>query len=374
MLGYSPMQRLVFDPFVIHSVVGGKSALDIPRLNITNFEEAENFIKGYGFDLSDHDEVERLWYFHRRALVLIEEKLGFEKSEIPEILRDPKALVDLRNLLIWASEKKPAEPQLQKWACAILRVMHVFVHSENDLFSTFSEEIQKQILTPFQNCIFNDGTTGTTYLKGAGAGTRLEAYPLPLVGFEVKPFKTSTSTVIKLLAKPNALAMSVFDKLGLRFVTRSMFDTFRVIRFLVEENLISFPHIMPEQSSNNLYPVDLFLKVSERIAKTALNLTPEQITGLFEKALIENSAEPTGQDGLFRKDNQFSGADYRFIKFISRKFIKVKTPGGTFSFFYPFEIQIMDQASHEKILSGPSEHQAYKDRQINAARKRILAE
>lgn len=364
------MQRLVFDPFVIHSVVGGKSALDIPRLNITNFEEAENFIRGYGFDLSDQIDVERLWYFHRRALVLIEEKLHFDKAEIPIILRDPKALVDLRHLLVWASEKKPAEPQLQKWACAILRVMHVFVHSENDLFSTFSEEIQKQILTPFQDRIFNEGTTGTTFLKGTGVGANLEAYPLPLVGFEVKPFKTSTSTVIKLLAKPDALAMSVFDKLGLRFVTRSMFDTFRVIRFLVEENLISFPHIMPEQSSNNLYPVDLFLKVSERIAKTALNLTPEQITGLFEKALAENSTD----EGFFRKDNKFSGADYRFIKFISRKLIKVKTPGGTFSFFYPFEIQIMDLASHEKILSGPSEHQAYKDRQINAARKRILAE
>jgi uncharacterized protein (TIGR04562 family) len=364
------MQRLVFDPFVINSVVGGKSALDIPRLNINNDQEAINFIQGYGFDLSKEAEHERLWYFHRRALVLIEEKLGFDIAEIPETLRDRKSLGDLKNLLLWASEKNPKSPELQRWSCAILRVMHVFVHAENDLFSTFSEEIQKQILTPFQNCIYHEGSTGTTFLRGSGDSGKLDPYPLPVEGFEVKPFKTSTSTVIKLLAKPDALAMSVFDKVGFRFITRTMFDTFRVIRFLVEQNLISFPHIMPDQSSNNLYPVDLFLKVSERIANTALNLNPEQISGLFEKALRENP----DHEGFFRKDNSFSGLDYRFIKFISRKLIHVKTAGGTFSFFYPFEVQILDVASHKKILSGPSEHQAYKERQVSAARKRILAE
>jgi uncharacterized protein (TIGR04562 family) len=364
------MQRLVFDPFVISSVVGGESALDIPRLNITNEQEAENFIRGYGFDLSNEAEHERLWYFHRRALVLIEERLGFEKHEIPEILHDRKSLGDLKNLLLWASEKSPDSPSLQKWSCAILRVMHVFVHAENDLFATFSEEIQKQILTPFQNCIYNEGSTGTTFLRGNSDTGKMDPYPLPVEAFEVKPFKTSASTVIKLLAKHDALAMRVFDKVGLRFVTRTMFDTFRVIRFLVEQNLISFPHIMPDQSSNNLYPVDLFLKVSDRIANTALNLNPEQITGLFEKALRENP----DHEGFFRKDNSFSGQDYRFIKFIARKLIQVNTPSGTFNFFYPYEVQILDIASYKKILSGPSEHQAYKERQVSAARKRILAE
>lgn len=365
------MQRFNFDPFVLNSVVGGKSALDIPRLNINTEEEANNFIAGYGFDLSEVAQVERLWYFHRRAMVLIEEKLGFQASEIPEILRERKSLQDLKRLLLWASEKHPKEPLLQRWSCAILRVMHVFVHSENDLFSTFSEEIQKQILSPFQACVFHEGTEGVTFLRPVDdKGADNPSKSIALKGFEVKPFKTSTSTVIKLLAKPDALAMSVFDKLGLRFITESMFDTFRVIRFLVEENLISFPHIMPDQSSNNLFPVDLFLSTAASISLKAKNLTPEQISGLFEKALMENS----DHDGFFRKDNSFSGVDYKFIKFISRKLIKVKTPGGTFSFFYPFEVQIMDQTSHDKILSGPAEHQAYKERQRLAARKRIYPE
>ncbi len=32
----------------------------------------------------------------------------------------------------------------------------------------------------------------------------------------------------------------------------------------------------------------------------------------------------------------------------------------------------MDQSAHQKILSGPSEHQAYKERQRTAARKRLF--
>lgn len=368
------MHRFQFDPFVLNSVVGGKSTLDMPRLNIQTLEQAQMFIKGYGFDLHSEADLERLWYFHRRSLVLIEEKLGFNIQDIPEVLRDRKSLTELPQLLVMASDRseEPERVHLQRWACAILRAMHVFVHAENDLFSTFSEEIQKQILTPFQDCIFHEGTSGVTYLKPPGEITDLspEMEPLSLQGFEVKPFKTSTSTVIKLLAKPTALAMNVFDKLGFRFVTNSMFDTFRVVRFLVEQNLISFPHIIPDQSSNTLYPVELFLKASRELIELGPNMTDSQIAGFFEKKIRDN---PDHQ-GFFKKDNHFSGDNYRFIKFISRKLIKVKSAAGDFSFFYPFEVQIIDKKSYESILSGPSEHQAYKERQRMAARERIFPE
>lgn len=357
------MQRFNFDPYILNSVVGGRSALDIPRLSIQTETEAFKFISGYGFDLNQPAEVEKLWYFHRRSLVLLEEKLGFSKEEIPEILRDRKQLQDIKKLLLYASSSAIEDRELQRWACAILRAIHVFVHSENDLFSSFSEEIQKQILTPFQDRIYHDGTTGTTFLKSID-----ESASIPVVGFEVKPFKTSTSTVIKLLAKPDALAMSVYDKLGFRFISHSLFDSFRIIRFLVEENLISFPHVIPEQSSNNLYPVDFFVKTCEQISSQYQELSPDEVTVKLEQFLHENQE----LEGLFRKENNYSGDDYRFIKFISRKLIKINTAGGTFSFFYPFEIQVMDQKSHEKVLTGPSQHQAYKERQRQAARKRIL--
>lgn len=365
-------QRLEFSESVLRSVVGGKSALDMPHLNIRSPEDAEAFIQGYGFDLSQEIDVKKLWYFHRRALVFIEEKLGYTALEIPEVLRDPKQLGDIRQLLLLASSSHPPEKELQRWSCAILRVMHVFVHSENDLFSTFSEEIQKQILSPFQNCISHEGSSGTTYLRSSEESGLKDQ--IALLGFEVKPFKTSSSTVIKLLAKPDALAMSVYDKLGVRFITKSMFDAFRVVRFLAEQNLVSFPHIMPDQSSNNIYPIELFTETVEAIRKKVTfenpNLSEDEIDDIFIRKFEEKQHEYS----MLRKENSFSGQDYKFIKFICRKLIRIQLPEkkGSFSFFFPFEVQIMDQENHKKILHGPAEHRAYKERQRQAARVRVL--
>jgi uncharacterized protein (TIGR04562 family) len=355
----------MFDPDMLNSVAGGRSAIDSPRLNIATLEQATSFLRSYGFDYDNLQDQERIWYYHRRALVLISEKLNFDKNDIPELLRERKTLGDIRRLLLFSSSTEESEKSLQRWSCAILRCMHVYVHAENDLFSSFSEEIQSQILSPFQRAIYHDGTTHKAYLKSS------EREPIELLGFEVKPFKTSSSTVIKLLAKPDALAMKIFDKLGVRFITKSLFDSFQVIRFLVEENIMSFPHIMPDQSSNNMYPVDLFVQTCKELMDTDKPLSEDEVNGIFQERL-----DKAGSGQMFRKDNSFSGADYRFIKFITRKLIHVHTQASKepFSFFYPFEIQIMDQHAHQSILSGPSEHEAYKDRQILAARKRLFNE
>ncbi len=366
-------QRFNFSESVLKSVVGGKSSLDMPKLNIKNTADATAFLQGYGFDIEQEGDLKKLWYFHRRALVFLEEKLGFSTTEIPEILRDPKQLGDIRQLLLFASSSQASEHNLQKWSCALLRVIHIFVHTENDLFSSFSEEIQKQILSPFQNCILHDGTSGKIWLKKASSLDGVfDKDSLALLGFEIKPFKTSTSTVIKLLAKPDALAMSVYDKLGVRFVTHSMVDAFRVVRFLVNENLISYPHIMPDQSSNNLYPINLFCEVAKQLKDAKFTGTDEEVESYFKAKLEEQKHSVE----YLRKENFFSGPDYKFIKFISRKLIRLTLPDkkGQFSFFFPYEIQIMDQESHQKVLSGPAEHQAYKERQRLAARRRVLPE
>ncbi len=359
--------RFQFDPDVLQSLAGGLSAIDNPRLNLSTVESARAFIKSYGYDLNHEKDLNRIWYFHRRALVLLTEKLGFSENEIPEVLRDRKQLGDISQLLLFASSRRPQDKQLQRWSCAILRCMHVYIHSESDLFTSFTEEIQSQILSPFQKAIFHDGSSHRTFLKSSGG----ERSPIELVGFEVKPFKASTSTVIKLLAKPDALAMKVFDKLGVRFITQSLFDSFQVIRFMVEENLINFAHIIPDQSSNNLYPVDVFLEVCDWISRHSPDAKGEELSGIFEKAL----AQAGDKAKLFRKINEQSAENFRFIKFITRKLIHINLPGReNFNFFYPFEIQIMDNKSHEMATSGPSEHEAYKERQRQTARRRVLPE
>jgi uncharacterized protein (TIGR04562 family) len=129
---------------------------------------------------------------------------------------------------------------------------------------------------------------------------------------------------------------------------------------------------MPDQSSNNLFPVDLFLKAAQELRPQAKQMSEEKMESFFTQYL------ETHKDGVefLRKENSFSGVDYKFIKFISRKLIRVEAPGQkeAFSFFYPFEVQIVDKESHARILSGPSQHHAYKERQRLAARQRLFPE
>jgi uncharacterized protein (TIGR04562 family) len=41
-------------------------------------------------------------------------------------------------------------------------------------------------------------------------------------------------------------------------------------------------------------------------------------------------------------------------------------------FFYPFEVQITDEKSHEQNTSGEASHQEYKKSQLNSAMKRLF--
>lgn len=357
-----------FDPSSLSVVAGGASAIDRPNLHIHSLEEAESFLRSYGYKINQPEDLERLWYFHRRALVLMTEKLNIKMEDIPLEIKSKDELKDIRHLLIYASQME--NKNLQKWACAFLRCMHVFVHSETDLFSFFSEEIQKQILIPFEQSVVQEDKL---FLKSF----QKEGHPsIELVNFQTKPFKTSTSTVIKLLAKPDALAMKIFDKIGVRFVTKSMFDSFQVIRFLVEENLISYPQIMPDQSSNNMYPVEDFLAVCDKLTKKYGDEQKLAIDKIDRLLIQKLKSSQNAFLGLFRKENQFSSQDFKYIKFITRQLIKIESggPGKHFSFFYPFEVQIMTEHTFKQMASGESEHTAYKNRQITAAVKRLFPE
>jgi uncharacterized protein (TIGR04562 family) len=65
------------------------------------------------------------------------------------------------------------------------------------------------------------------------------------------------------LAKPEEVAFGLLDKIGVRFVTQRLIDVFRVMQFLVRNHVVSYPHVVPSQSNNTIFPVDLFLEVME---------------------------------------------------------------------------------------------------------------
>jgi uncharacterized protein (TIGR04562 family) len=363
--------QFVFNRQVLDCVVGGVSALDIPRLNVETPEEARQFTLAYGYDVSDPAQLDQLWSTYRRAVALIKEQLLDEGEHIPEELCDPTQLGDLSRLLIIASSPKLEDRDKQRWACAILRVMHVYVHLRNDLFSMFRDEIQAQILKPLQDAIIQDDVKGTTVLGStpAGGGIKLDK-------FEIKPFKTTASSVVKLLARPEKVALTLLDKLGVRFVTHTVYDSFRVIRFLVDNHILSYPHIIPDQSNNTLYPVNLFVEVMREL-KIRENRGEQPSSQEVEDLLRARLESSKDRAKYLEKSNEFSGPEYRFIKFINRKLITVHLGEGErkrpFRFFYPYEIQVMDQDTYTKNLTGPMAHDEYKNRQRKKARARVLA-
>lgn len=354
-------------------MVGGVSAIDIRRLNVRNEKEAKLFIQAYGYDLEQAEHRDTLWTIHRRAVALIEEQIVEPGEVMPVEIADPGKLGDLTNLLMIASSRKKEDRELQRWACAVLRVMHVYVHLRNDLFSAFRDEIQTQILKPLQDAIVEDDIAGSFVLgpNSPGGGVQLHK-------FEIKPFKTTASSVIKLLARPERVALTLLDKLGVRFVTRSLYDSFKAVRFLVEHHLVSYPHIIPDQSANTLYPINLFLEVMGELEKkekeTGARISNDEVRELLKERLESAPDRAKYQE----KMNQFSGPEYRFLKFINRKLITVPIGDGehtrAFRFFYPFEIQIMDQETYTRNMTGPMAHDEYKNRQRVRARERVMGD
>jgi uncharacterized protein (TIGR04562 family) len=353
----------------MHCVVGGTSALDLPALNTQGHGEAREFVLSYGYDLDDPSDSVTLTILFRRALALIREELLVEGESIPDFFENPDRLGSLHNLLVLASRKDDSWEQ--KWACAILRVLHVFVHLRNDLFSAFRDEIQSQVLQPFQASIrierSNEGRETITLGPGDPSGE------ISLFKYETKPFKTTASSVVKLLAHKDRVALTLLDKLGVRFVTRNPFDSFRVVRYLLTEHLVSFPHIIPDQSNNTIYPLNLFLEAVGEWEARDERPSATDIQAELERRL--QSARDKAQ--YLDKANEFSDPDYRFIKFITRKLItaEIKTRGESqmFRFFYPFEVQIMDVETWEKNLAGgPMAHDVYKAKQRQRARLRVF--
>ncbi len=354
------MAEPLIDPQLLKTLIGGTSVLDIPRLTITDRNEAVAFLRAYGYDLADDSDVARLWSYHRRAVSYLQTQLLQPEETVPTVLSEEVLLRDPSQLLIYASDKTDATRQ--RWACAILRIMHVLAHLSNDLFTVFSDEIQQQILKPYQEVISN-GQDGDVILGDVNGIDQVV-----LKKFDVKPFKTSNSSITKLLAKPEEVAFGLLDKMGVRFVTPSIYDCFRVMSLLVRKNIISFPHLIPDQANNTLYPINLFVEVMSELKDA--NVGPQEM----DARLLAKLETSENRAAYREKLNVFTSRDYRFIKFIVRKLIRARVEGmeRPLMFFYPYEVQIMDLATHLKNSSGPSSHGQYKQRQKVRARERVF--
>ena len=352
-----PIEPL-FSSEVLSSIIGGASAVDIPRMRLHDREEALDFLHCYGFSWSEpshRDELERI---RQTALRFIETALLEPGESMPEALREE---TDLPALLLAAS--RPPD-RAQRWRCALLRVMHAIAHAYSPLERRYGDQIRGQILGRFHEHLF--GEDGALML-GSGPDA------IPLADFGFKSSKTLRSTTMKLLHKAENVAADVFDRIGVRFVTRSRFDAMLVVRYLRTHNVMMFANVKPTRSRNTLVDLEHLQTCTAALDREVVagRLAPDERTARL-RAMVEARPCPSPRAA---PDNQFSLINYRSIQYTCRQLIRVREPsasGGEVQFFFPFEIQILDVESYAEARSGLASHEVYKARQRAAVRRRVL--
>jgi len=279
-----------------------------------------------------------------------------------------------------------------------LKVMHTIMHADKDLRSNYFNIVQQQIFDRFYKYIFRgEGDKLFIGIKGTDK-------VVPLIDFETKSKKTRESVIIKLLHKAENVAEELFDRVGVRFVTNTRFDTLRVIRFLVEQNIVIPHNNKPSRAINTMIDLHRFKEAHQRVLKMAIrnNLSEERFLGAMERAIqdCDLSRESSG----YR--NKFTAKSYQSIQFTCRQLVEYKNPFlGEFNdlrriakklnpeenelarrvlsmdislvardirFFYPYEIQIVDQQAFIENSQGDASHQEYKRQQVLSAMKRVF--
>lgn len=371
---------------MLNTVVGGVSAIDVPRLHLVTPADAEDFLECYGFTFSnptDRTEMERI---RLEAITFINQELLVDENHLvlpPQLVAEE----DLRQVLLWASGDSTT--QIQRWSCSLLRVMHTLVHCHAHFNERYGDEILSQILARFEPHI-HETDDGLVLGEGVQA--------VPLAKFEVKHGKALHSLAIKLMQKAENVATDIFDRVGVRFVTKRRFDALLVVRYLRVANLIMFANIKPSRSRNTLINLSRFRSELEELDDSVLG-DRDRMEELRER--VESASFPgPPQPGI----NPHSASEYHAIQFTCRQQIRVddhsvrsieKTLGALrkehpesnslitqlmrtlkpqkeIRFFFPFEVQVLDEETYRMTRTGRAAHDVYKARQRRTVKKRVL--
>lgn len=385
--------RYDFSWETLRSFLDGVSPIDLDRLALQSRDEAYQFLVQYGYDLAIPSEHHDAWTVFKEALDYLDRVLcpapvpGDTAVHMPDELRH---LDDLPELLLLASHANP----LQAWACALLRVMHTISHANHAVRSPFYEEIQSQILQRYRQHIHQDAH-GKLFL-----GTGLLA--VPLEDIQLREEKSRDILILKLLHKPDNVAQSVYDRIGVKLITPTKVDALLVLRYIRRNHLAIFANIMPGRSKNTLVDLERFRQVYESINQPGASTTLRHGWA----ALLESPRMEDDVDIDPNQNNPHSSREFRSIQFTCRQLIRVPNPLYSFiadlrnklrdrlnpeelelllqgvqstnpepvlRFFFPYEVQILDHENHLKSEVGESSHANYRLRQLRTARRRVLA-
>lgn len=324
------------------ALVDDISIIDSDGLNVSSIDEAESFLAGYGFDYNLPSERQELNSIRKESIAFFEDVLLEDGQKIPPSVQNEN---DIRRLLILASRKDGTETA--KWCCALLRVMHTFAHCRTFFTDRYEDKIHEQIMARFQPHIRYDGD-------------KILIGDVELVNFESRPVKSRQSVVLKMLHKVENVSAEIFDWFGIRFVSRDRLDVIKVLEYLIRHNVIMPANIKASRSKNTLLD-----------ARRIKSLAP--VNGDLERirSVIQAMDYPSAEG--FRSGNPYSGATYHAVQFTCRQRVHINEPDGQeIRFFFPFEVQILDEESFAKSRDGLDSHEHYKKRQLDAARRRVL--
>lgn len=371
-------------PEIATVILGGASFVDQNRLQLPTQALAREFALNYGYDLD-------LPHHRRHVVAVFEDALAFLQEVILEGtgMELPAAFFEIQDplqLLVWASAE-PRDPRAS-WSCAVLRVMHTLFHVDNNLYLRFLPEIQEQIFDRYERFLV-PREDGTWLLKGR--------YEVPLVAFKRKESKDRVSMLLKLLHKPENVAQTIYDQIGIRLVTEDLLGALAVIRFLLDHHVVMPMHIKPSRTRNLMVDV-------EALQRWTAGLQPGfDLAGLAPEAR-QALARSLTQDHSHGEMNPFSSADYSAVQFTTSTLIRLQSPAvgaldsiqsrflaigrpevgdllhipeliqkqDEFTFFFAHEVQVMERTGFESTTTGPGSHIEYKRRQREAARRRVL--
>ena len=309
----------------VRLMLRGDSVIDWHRLSFADHEEVDRFLRLNEFDPESDEEMARLEDIRGEAVDYLSRAFAMA---IPDEVADE---LPARDLFLVASSSGPH----QKWACVVLKVMHIIHHIAGRaglLKMSVSDEI-----------IFRE-----IELKVVQVVEQLRAAGAPLTEFEWSR-KPRDSQITKLLAKRSTLAASIYDKLRFRLIVPHHSDIAPMLATLTRQ-LIPFNYIVPGESVNQLIDVEQLL---------------DPRTGEVPRAL---------------PFNEFSGPEYRIINFVADLPLRVERliPRAEMPHdlchvvFVLTEFQVADKATALLNESGASSHEAYKSRQHERVRMRLF--
>jgi uncharacterized protein (TIGR04552 family) len=311
----------------VRLMLRGDSVIDWHRLSFSDHAEIDRFLRLNEFDPESDDEMARLEDLRADAVDYLAR--AFAMAIPDEVAADLPA----RDLFLVASSHGPH----QKWACVVLKVMHI-IHHINGRQALLKVSVSDEI-------IFRE-----IELKVLQVVEQLRAAGAPLTEFEWSR-KPRDSQITKMLAKRSTLAANIYDKLRFRLIVPSEADLVPMLATLSRQ-LIPFNYIVPGESVNQLVDLRAVLKAD-----------------------ASGAHQPT--EVPF---NEFSGPEYRIVNFVADLPLRLERlipraelpPELSHVVFVLTEFQVCDKHTSIRNESGASSHEAYKARQHERVRMRLF--